>query len=83
MEAGILTDSTGRKVDFRNTLLVMTSNLGGHGGSRGGLGFGASGEDLTLRALRERSLPEFFGRIDYVATFRSLGIQELQENAGF
>ena len=81
MEDGVLTDSTGRKVDFRNTLLVMTSNLGSSVGNKGALGFGSTGEDPTLRALRERFPPEFLGRIDCVATFRPLGREELGEIA--
>ena len=77
MEDGILTDSTGRKVDFRNTLLVMTSNVGSGEGIRGTLGFGSAGEEPVLRALRERFPPEFLGRIDCIAAFRTLGLQEL------
>ena len=81
MEDGILTDSLGRKVDFRNTILVMTSNLGSSEGNKGALGFGASGEAPALRALRERFPPEFLGRIDCIATFRSLGLPELKNIA--
>ncbi len=81
MEDGILTDSAGRRVDFRNTLLVMTSNLGSHGGIKGAVGFGAEGENPALKALRERFSPEFLGRIDYIAPFRSLGAEELGEIA--
>lgn len=77
MEDGILTDSLGRKVDFRNTLLVMTSNLGSGQGNRGALGFGSSGEEPTLRALRERYPPEFLGRIDCIASFRPLDREDL------
>ena len=76
MEDGVLTDAAGRHVDFRNTLLVMTSNLGG--GAAKPLGFGPqSREDQTLRILREHFPPEFLGRIDCVATFAPLGEGEL------
>ena len=79
MEDGILTDSAGRRVDFRNTLLVMTSNLGSHGGVKGAVGFGGEGEAPAMKALRERFPPEFLGRIDYIASFRPLGVEELRE----
>lgn len=78
MEDGVLTDSNGRHVDFRNTLLVMTSNLCGAGGS---LGFGERGEAGELRALREHFSPEFLGRIDCIAEFRPLGLAELTQIA--
>ncbi len=81
MEDGILTDSAGRKVDFRNTLLVMTSNLGSGSCNRGSVGFGTQGEDPTLRVLRERFSPEFLGRIDCIATFRPLGPMALRDIA--
>ncbi len=77
MEDGILTDSAGRTVDFKNTLLVMTSNLGSEHAGRGALGFGASAEDRTMQALREQFPPEFLGRIDCIAPFRPLGETEL------
>ena len=81
MEDGILTDSNGRCVDFKNTLLVMTSNLGSCYAGRAALGFGAQAEDMTLRALQEHFPPEFLGRIDCVATFRPLGEAELTKIA--
>lgn len=81
MEDGILTDSTGHCVDFKNTLLVMTSNLGSEYAGRAALGFGAQAEDMTLRALREHFPPEFLGRIDCIAAFRPLGEAELSDIA--
>ena len=79
MEDGFLTDSGGRRIDFRNTMLVMTSNLGVRGG--GGLGFGAQAEDGALRSLREHFSPEFLGRIDCVARFQPLGTAALEQIA--
>lgn len=71
MEDGILTDSTGRRVDFKNTLLVMTSNLGSE--ATAGIGFGAqAAQSAVQKALRERFAPEFLGRIDCVAQFAPL-----------
>ena len=77
MEDGILTDSLGRKIDFRNTLLVMTSNLGSAYFGRGGLGFGQEAADATQKALREHFAPEFLGRIDCIASFRKLDETDL------
>ena len=77
MEDGMLTDSNGRTVDFKNTLLVMTSNLGSSNSCRGALGFDAADEDQSLRALREHFSPEFLGRIDCIAGFKPLGVEEL------
>ena len=81
LEDGILTDSEGRQVDFRNTLLVMTSNLGSASAKRGALGFEASLEDLHLQTLREHFSPELLGRIDCIAVFRPLGQPELEKIA--
>ena len=81
MEDGVLTDSCGRKVNFKNVLLVMTSNIGSDEAGRGTLGFGTQSEDRTLRALREHFSPEFLGRIDCIASFRSLGQEQLRRIA--
>ena len=77
MEDGVLTDSMGRHVDFKNTMIVMTSNLGSENSVRGALGFGGTAEEPLLRSLREYFPPEFLGRIDCIAAFRSLGEAEL------
>jgi ATP-dependent Clp protease ATP-binding subunit ClpA len=72
MEEGCLTDSTGRRVSFKNTILVMTSNLGGD--KRGdGLGFNPAGQKQeVMGALRQHFTPEFLGRIDRIVAFDSL-----------
>ena len=86
MDDGRLTDGHGRTVDFRNTILIMTSNIGtGTGGST--VGFAAnrsSNEDERLdrtqqaeRALREVFRPEFLNRIDEVIVFEPLTRLEL------
>jgi len=69
MEEGCLTDSTGRKVSFKNTIVVMTSNVGGQ--QRGeGLGFCAGGRDSELRqAVQQAFTPEFLGRLDDIICF--------------
>ena len=73
MEEGVLTDSTGRRVSFKNTIVVMTSNIGGE--IRGdGLGFRPAGrEGETDAALRQAFSPEFLGRLDDVICFQPLG----------
>ena len=90
MEEGVLTDSTGRKVSFKNAIVVMTSNVGGE--LRGeGLGFQPAGRaDETDAALRQAFSPEFLGRLDRVVCFaplsdmalRSIGEKYLQELIG-
>jgi len=72
MEEGVLTDSTGRRVSFRNAIVVMTSNLGGSLRSDG-LGFQPAGrEDQTKEALRQHFTPEFLGRLDAIVPFMPL-----------
>ena len=72
MEEGCLTDSTGRRVSFKNAIVVMTSNIGGE--IRGdGLGFQPSGRNgQTDAALRQAFSPEFLGRLDQVVHFAPL-----------
>lgn len=87
-EEGQLTDSLGRKVDFRNTLIIMTSNVGAemirHAGS---LGFVAQKEDTSYNAVKDRLLnevkkafkPEFLNRIDDIIVFRNLTKEDLTQ----
>ena len=81
MEEGCLTDSTGRSVSFKNTILVMTSNLGGE--KRGeGLGFNPAGrEQEHLAILRQHFTPEFLGRLDRVIAFESLAGEVMESIA--
>ena len=73
MEEGCLTDSTGRRVSFKNAIVVMTSNVGSQ--VRGeGLGFCAPGRESEMgQALRQAFSPEFLGRIDQTVHFQKLG----------
>ena len=78
MEEGELTDSTGRKVSFKNAVIVMTSNVGGELKSDG-LGFqplGRGGE--TEAALRQHFTPEFLGRLDKIIHFVPLKQQDME-----
>ncbi len=88
LDDGRLTDSQGRTVDFTNTVIVMTSNLGSEAISRrgAGIGFGAGGADADeearreqiLRPLREHFRPEFLNRIDEIVVFRQLTGDQLR-----
>ena len=88
LEDGRLTDSHGRTVDFRNTLIIMTSNLGTGIESREPFGFlrelGAADEKASRRASIEEALkrafkPEFLNRIDEVIVFDPLTEDQLRE----
>ena len=77
MEEGELTDSTGKRVSFKNAVVVMTSNVGGELKGEG-LGFRPEGRESETRgALRQTFRPEFLGRLDLVACFRQLDEQAL------
>ncbi len=83
LEDGRLTDGQGHTVDFRNTVIIMTSNVGTQFGPKGGtLGFRARGDEGTLHddrvkqdtkdALRKHFRPEFLNRIDEIIIFHTL-----------
>ena len=81
MEEGVLTDSAGRQVSFKNAVIAMTSNVGGEL-PRDGLGFQPA--DLTDRsadALRQHFRPEFLGRLDEVVCFRRLQDRDMEKIA--
>jgi len=88
MEDGRLTDSYGRRVDFRNTVLIMTSNIGAEVIKDGtGLGFRRRSEESDYQSMKERLMdevdkhfrPEFLNRIDDTIVFRSLTRRDLQK----
>ncbi len=78
MEEGELTDSTGRRVSFKNAIVVMTSNVGGQ--LRGdGLGFCAKGKETGREeALRQAFSPEFLGRVDQTVNFCELSKEAME-----
>ncbi|WP_446465896.1 ATP-dependent Clp protease ATP-binding subunit [Streptomyces sp. BRA346] len=86
LDDGRLTDAQGRTVDFRNTVIVMTSNLGSEAIGGAALGFGTTdaetGEqarrERVLRPLREHFRPEFLNRIDEIVVFRQLDDEQLR-----
>lgn len=73
MDNGSLTDSTGRKVDFRNVILVMTSNAGAENMSRSSMGFTKQDHTMdTMKAIEKVFTPEFRNRLDGVIQFKTL-----------
>lgn len=82
LEDGTLCDAEGRVVNFRNTLIVMTSNVGSREQYGGTLGFVSRSQESRAREnLKQYFSPEFLGRIDAVAVFRKLGRQALAQIA--
>ncbi|MBF4462924.1 MULTISPECIES: ATP-dependent Clp protease ATP-binding subunit [unclassified Rathayibacter] len=94
LDDGRLTDGQGRTVDFRNTVIIMTSNLGSEflASRSGALGFVAHSDDRAegfasekdlrdrvMGRLREAMRPEFLNRIDEIVLFRRLGREQLRE----
>ena len=73
MDHGVLTDAVGKKVDFRNVILIMTTNAGASDAQRNSIGFGrgkSEGEDEA--AIKRLFSPEFRNRLDAVVAFRPL-----------
>jgi ATP-dependent Clp protease ATP-binding subunit ClpC len=85
LEEGRLTDAQGRSVDFRNTVLIMTSNLGTQDLRKANLGFTKSDEAVTYErmkekvndALKQHFRPEFLNRIDDTIVFHELSKDEV------
>ncbi|MBA2283190.1 MAG: ATP-dependent Clp protease ATP-binding subunit, partial [Acidimicrobiia bacterium] len=87
LEEGRLTDAQGRSVDFRNTVLIMTSNLGTADLRKAAVGFGKSDEAISYErmkekvndALKQHFRPEFLNRIDEVIVFHELSKAEVTQ----
>jgi len=86
LEEGRLTDSFGRKVDFKNTIMIMTSNIGAElFRKQGAIGFKTQEQDTNYQAMKDRLLeevkktfkPEFLNRVDDVIVFRGLTKDDL------
>ena len=82
LDDGFVTDSCGRKASFRNTVVVLTTNLGTPRAGSGPLGFARSGGDGVSDALSRTLRPELLARIDEVLVFSPLGDGELLAIAG-
>ena len=76
MDNGSLTDSNGRKADFRNCIIVMTSNAGSQEGTRSSMGFVE--QDHTsdrMGAIKKAFSPEFRNRLDAIVQFEALSLE--------
>ncbi len=94
LDDGILTDSQGRKVDFKNTVIIMTSNLGAKliSGNTKSIGFDSGNENGTLSdsriydavmgELKKAFRPEFLNRVDEIIVFNQLKKEEIEQIAG-
>jgi ATP-dependent Clp protease ATP-binding subunit ClpB len=80
LDDGRLTDAQGRTVDFRNTIIIMTSNLGSQYIMEPGL-TSAQIEERVMAALRESFRPELLNRIDEVVIFQPLGRAQIAQIA--
>jgi len=88
LDDGRLTDGQGRVVDFRNTVIIMTSNLGTEFGRKGGaLGFARPGESPAQVAdekkiedkLKQTFRPEFLNRVDEIIIFGTLSVEDVEQ----
>ncbi len=85
LDEGHLTDNYGRAIDFKNTVLIMTSNLGARAISKGGLGFQKAGAAAGYEFMRDKVKdeidrafnPEFLNRLDDTIVFHPLGREEI------
>src|SRR5438477_915115 len=87
MEEGRLTDNVGRTIDFKNTILIMTTNIGGEQiTGKTGVGFGKKDEQTTYEKMKEvlkqvmegTFRPEFLNRVDDIIVFRSLNKPDMK-----
>ena len=76
LDDGQITDAHGRKVNFENTVIVMTSNAGSDNKASGAVGFGGSaddqGKERIMKALQDFLRPEFLNRVDEIVCFNHL-----------
>jgi ATP-dependent Clp protease ATP-binding subunit ClpC len=92
MEEGSLSDAKGRRVDFRNAIIVMTSNIGAEAIRRGGLGYALPSsqaqeaeqeyKEMSQRLreeLKRTFRPEFLNRVDAIVVFRPLGPEQIAQ----
>lgn len=90
LDEGMLTDGLGRKIDFKNTLIIMTSNIGARDLKEFGQGVGFSTQNkkdnekdhnqgVISKALKRTFAPEFLNRIDDVVFFNSLELKDIQK----
>ena len=89
LEDGRLTDSHGRTVNFKNTIIILTSNIGAQDIKKKTLGFGGSSSEVSYDDMKERQMealrrtlkPEFINRIDDIIVFRSFTNEDMHKIA--
>ncbi len=87
LEEGRLTDAQGRTVDFKNTVIIMTSNLGTRDLHKKAVGFHADDQEMNYEHMKERVTeelkkhfrPEFINRLDEIIVFHELSMDELKQ----
>lgn len=80
MDNGFLTDNSGRKVDFRNTILILTTNAGAFEGSQNTIGFlDQSAQTNAMEALHRTFSPEFRNRLDAIIQFAPLSFETISK----
>ena len=81
MDDGVLTDSQGRRVDFKNTVIIMTSNIGARFITDGAIDKGgelsSSSREAVMSEVRAHFKPEFLNRIDDIIIFKALQLEEI------
>lgn len=85
MDRGRLTDASGREADFRNVILIMTSNVGARSAERNAIGFGGEDDPGSMaedRALQQTFSPEFRNRLDAIVRFAPLSREALAAVVG-
>lgn len=82
-DEGFLSDNTGQRIDFKNVIVIMTSNAGAREASELGIGIGFSNEDRTNqileKELKKRFSPEFLNRLDDIIYFNDLSEDDLRK----
>ncbi|MDD3000561.1 MAG: ATP-dependent Clp protease ATP-binding subunit ClpA [Candidatus Riflebacteria bacterium] len=81
MDHATLTDNTGKKADFKNVILIMTSNAGAREMAKGGIGFTHSIKDVEWKgkeAIEKLFTPEFRNRLDSIIPFNALGLESIK-----
>lgn len=82
MDYATLTDNTGKKADFRNVIIIMTSNAGAREMAKGSIGFAQSGKDIEWKgkaAIEKLFSPEFRNRLDGIISFVALSEAIMQQ----
>ena len=81
LDDGRLTDGQGRTVDFKNTVIIMTSNIGPHfllEGLDAKVEIKESAREAVMKELRSSFRPEFLNRVDDIVLFKTLSLQEIE-----